>query len=419
MTRGGSSVRPVRTETVRHLVRLRISRTVAVVGAIALCLAAGGAAATVALTSVGAGSGPDTVTISDTACAPGWVPPRSGQTVFTVDNVSRDTVFGVDLVGANQVSVYGEIEMLAPGTDDQMTAVLPPGTYSFECESFAGSTLYSQPAEVSGPPVTDAHPYTPPELAQVQQATVDYQASLIPYLDQLQTDTDALTQAVDHGNLTEARSLWLPAHLDYARLGAAYDTFGNFNTEIDGRPLGLRGGVDDPSFEGFLRLEFGLWNNQPASELVPVADALDTAVHGLVSQFPSMVMPMNDLSLRTHEILENTLQFELTGETDEGSNTNLATAWANAQGTELALAALTPLLQSLAPSLLNSLSSGLQALTAEFKSYELPDGSWTPVQSLTTSQRERLDGSVGALLEQLSNVPDLLDLPIMPESPND
>ena len=83
--------------------------------------------------------------------APGWSAPRSGLTVFTVKNTSRDTIYGVDLVGANQVLVYGDIEMLAPGTEDQMEALLPPGDYLFECESFAGATLTSRVGRVSGP----------------------------------------------------------------------------------------------------------------------------------------------------------------------------------------------------------------------------------------------------------------------------
>ena len=215
-------------------------------------------------------------------------------------------------------------------------------------------------------------------------------------------------------SLAVARQLWLPAHLDYARLGAAYDTFGNFNDEIDGRPLGLVGGVNNPNFQGFLRLEYGLWHGQPEHELVPVAAALDKAVHGLIKQFPQMLMPANDLSLRTHEILENTLQFELTGETDEGSNTNLATAWANVQGTQLALTAIAPLLHQGEPGLLASLRAGVGQMAADFKGFERPDGSWEPLQALTTSQRQRLDGELSGLLEHLSVVPDLLELPVRP-----
>lgn len=90
------------------------------------------------------GSDPAPVTVSATECAPGWLAPRSGLTVFTVKNTSKNTIYGIDLVGANQVLVYGDIEMLAPGTEDQMDAVLPPGDYLFQCESFAGATLTSR-----------------------------------------------------------------------------------------------------------------------------------------------------------------------------------------------------------------------------------------------------------------------------------
>ncbi|GAA3156073.1 hypothetical protein GCM10017687_87630 [Streptomyces echinatus] len=41
--------------------------------------------------------------------------------------------------------------------------------------------------------------------------------------------------------------------------------------------------------------------------------------------------------LRAHEILENTVQFELTGRTDYGSGSNLATARANLDGTRAVL----------------------------------------------------------------------------------
>ena len=360
------------------------------------------------------GSDPAPVTVSATECAPGWLAPRSGLTVFTVKNTSKNTIYGIDLVGANQVLVYGDIEMLAPGTEDQMDAVLPPGDYLFQCESFAGATLTSRVERVTGPPVSGAHPYQQVTSDQIQAATLTYRKSLATWMGRLGVATDALKAAIDDGNLAGARQLWLPAHLDYARLGAAYDTFGNFNDEINGRPLGLVGGVNNPKFQGFLRLEYGLWHGQPDHELVPVANALDSAVHGLIKQFPQMLMPANDLSLRTHEILENTLQFELTGQTDEGSNTNLATAWANVQGTQLALAAIAPLLQEGEPGLLASLGQGLDKMSAAFKAFDQADGSWAPLQSLTASQREHLDGELSGLLEQLSVVPDLLELPVRP-----
>ncbi len=77
----------------------------------------------------------------------------------------------------------------------------------------------------------------------------------------------ALAADVRGGNLGAARTAWLTAHLTYERLGAAYDAFGDFDQEIDGRPDGLAGGVNTPQWTGFYRLEYGLWHGQSAAQL--------------------------------------------------------------------------------------------------------------------------------------------------------
>jgi high-affinity iron transporter len=103
----------------------------------------------------------------------------------------------------------------------------------------------------------------------------------------------------------------------------------------------------------------------------------------------------------------------MTGETDEGSNTNLATAWANVEGTQMALNALGPVLRQSRPGVLPRLQQDLATMAAAFKAYEAPDGTWEPLQSLTTSQHESLDGQLGGLLGELSVVPELLQ-PLQP-----
>jgi high-affinity iron transporter len=105
----------------------------------------------------------------------------------------------------------------------------------------------------------------------------------------------------------------------------------------------------------------------------------------------------------------------MTGETDEGSNTNLATAWANVEGTEMALNALGPALRQSGPGVLPRLQQGLVAMAAAFKAYEASGGTWEPLQYLSTLQHESLDGQLGALLEELSVVPELLQ-PLQPVS---
>ncbi len=262
-----------------------------VAGVVVLSIGGGTAQAKGRLPQAEARGGTPTalITVSSTACAPGWQAPHSGRTVFTVDNVSAGTIYEVELLGANQTSVYGEIEMLAPGTKDTMDVVLPPGRYSFSCNAFSGALLRSQVEQVTGPPISGTYSYTPVDAHQLQLATSTYRANVTQWLQRLGNVTDALESAVTSGQLAHARQLWLPAHLDYERLGGAYGAFGSLAAEINGTAsLSLQGGVTSPYFTGFFALEYGLWGGQTTAELSPTAVALDQAVHSLTAQFPHL-----------------------------------------------------------------------------------------------------------------------------------
>jgi iron uptake system EfeUOB component EfeO/EfeM len=387
------------------------------IGAMAVTLVVAGAVVEIAPVDGTASAARATaVTVNNYRCGDGWLPPHSGQREISVTNAGGSMV-DVTLLGANNLLIYGEVEAMAPATTRTMTVVIPPGRFRLGCTYSENATVYSAIVTVSGAPVHDAHPYRQVTYSQTAPLVTKYRAEVAAGLAVLATDTDHLRVLADAGQLDQAKQAWLIAHLDYARLGAAYDTFGNFNDEIDGRPNGLPQGVDDPSWTGFLRLEYALWQNQPAATVASVADQLDTDVHQLVLAFTEQTTPLNNLSLRTHEILENTLQFELTGETDQGSHTGLATAKANVEGTEMILGIIAPLLEEREPTLLAHLRSDLYQLAALLTTYQLPDGTWTPVQSLTQTQREQLDGAIGNYLETVSPVPDLLEVPPEASSP--
>jgi high-affinity iron transporter len=404
---------------VKRTIAMRASRRVGRllrIGTLAVVLGTGALTMiTSTESSTAATSNARSITVNGFTCADHWVPPHSGQREISVTNAGNSIV-DVKLLGARNLLIYGEVEAMAPATTRTMTAIIPPGKYRLGCTYSENATVYSPIVAVTGPPVHDAHPYQQVTYAELAPLVASYRAEVSAGLAVLATDTDALRAAADSGQLTAAKHAWLVAHLDYARLGAAYDTFGNFNDEIDGRPNGLPLGVDDPSWTGFLRVEYALWQNQPANTVAATADQLDSYVHQLVAAFPEETIPFNDVSLRTHEILENTLQFELTGETDQGSHTGLATAEANVQGTQMILGVIAPLLEKRTSRLVATLNSDLRGLASLIESYQQPDGTWTPVQFLTTTQREHLDGAMGSYLEAVSPVPDLLELP--PEASN-
>jgi high-affinity iron transporter len=369
----------------------------ACIGLLALGLSSCASASGSALTSTGV------IDVTNSSCASNWAPTTTGAHTYEVTNSTSGTV-DVQLLQTGFEKVYAEIFTLGPHTTRPLSVTLGRGTYSWQCGLSDNSVEASSPEPATGPAVAPTPTYQPTTPAVLDPQVEQYRAIVTSNLDILAKATDLLAADVQAQNWPESKTQWLVAHLDYERIGAAYDTFGNFNDEINGRPDGLIGGVNSPQFTGFLRLEYGLWHNQPAATLVKVADALDNNVHALIRAFPLQVTPDTDIALRAHEILENALEFELTGDTDMGSHTNLATVQANVEGTETVISVLTPLLVVRIPKLLTQIKANLAAYHAYLGTFD-QGGVWTPVESLTTSEREHVDGDIDELLQELSAIP--------------
>jgi iron uptake system EfeUOB component EfeO/EfeM len=183
--------------------------------------------------------------------------------------------------------------------------------------------------------------------------------------------------------------------------------FGDYDDMIDGLPFGLPGGVHDPGFTGFYRLEYGLWHGQSAAELTGPANQLETDVRSLIPAYGGMQLqlPQNlgDLALRTHEILENAMRFQISGQADFGSGTTLATTAAGIDATRAQLKMLYPLLVSRYPDL-SALYTWLDRLQSLIDAEKTSRG-WTPASELTTTQRLMIDAAAGQTLELLSPLP--------------
>jgi len=233
-----------------------------------------------------------------------------------------------------------------------------------------------------------------------------YQAYVATGLRTLAGQAGTLDSDVQHGNLAAARRDWLTAHQTYETLGAAYDAFGNFDDEIDGRADAL--GVTNPKWTGFYRLEYGLWHGQPASELTPYANELAADVRSLQAAWPTMEIPLIDIGLRTHEILENALEFQLTGHDDYGSGTTLATTLANIQGTRELLSLLHPLLVTRYPGL-PAVYTWLDRLQVLLEAEHQPDGTWVPVSQLSQSASQAIDAACGQVLEELAPIASIAE----------
>ncbi|MFI2607477.1 iron uptake transporter permease EfeU [Kitasatospora sp. NPDC018619] len=363
-------------------------------------------AGVVVAVSDGKQGGSATVAVSEQECGKGFAVPRPGRQVFRMHNTG-DKVAEVYLVDPGSGAVYGEIEGLAPGTTRALTATVGSGDYAWRCVPTGGRAVTSATVHVSGG--AEAKAVKPVAEDDLKAPLDSYRQYVEQGLAELVAQTRTLQADVRSGNLAAAKADWLPAHLRYASLGAAYGTFADLDGKIDGRPDGLAEKERDPGFTGFLRLEYGLWHGQSAAELTPVADALARNVEQLAHDFPGQEFAPGDLPLRAHEILENTLQFELTGDTDMGSGTNLATAQANLAGTQELLTLLRPLLDERDPQVLVRADAGMKRVGDLLAAAHRPEG-WTPLAELPADARRQLDGATGELLEDLAPVPALLEI---------
>jgi iron uptake system component EfeO len=338
---------------------------------------------------------PAAIEASVAGCGSGWAHPRAGAQTLALRN-DGVTAAEVMLIDPTSGAVYAEVEGLGPGVTRNLHVALGAGTYAFRCADDGGGDPVTGPStRLTGAPGGDPgiRPVTTNDLYAPARSYGKYVTAGI---DRLLARTDDLRAAVDGGDLDAARSAWTPAHLAYERLGAAYGTFGDLDGAINGGPAGLPGGVHDPAFTGFHRLEYGLWHGESASSLRKVAARLASDVRGLKADFPQERMDPADLPLRAHEILENTLQFQLTGAADQGSGTTLRTAAANIEGTREVLSVLRPVL---APRYrdLPAVDTWLDRLDARLKGR-------SSVAKLSPADRERLNGTAGQLLELLAPV---------------
>ena len=159
----------------------------------------------------------------------------------------------------------------------------------------------------------------------------------------------------------------------------------------------------DSGFGGFHRLEYGLWHGQSAAQLTGPAGALAGSVDKLATDFPTAQIDPLALGLRTHEILEDSVRFELSGQSDQGSGTTLATIEANVDGTQSLVGILRPLLNPRDPDL-PRIDAALTRLRGLVEAQRHADGSWTPLAQLTTAQREALNSAAGGAVELLAPV---------------
>jgi high-affinity iron transporter len=278
----------------------------------------------------------------------------------------------------------------------QPTTASPPVTVSAD----TGTTVA---APVAVKPVTLAD-LTPPNKL--------YQGYAAAQLTDLARAVAAIQADLRRGSIAAAKKDWLTAQLDWERVGASYDSFGDLGLAVDGLPDGLPGGVSDKGFTGLHRIEYGLWHGQPVGELAPVAATLAKNVAAVQKNLTTddLAGDPTQLPLRAHEIIEDALRDHLSAIDDEGAGAAYAMTWADTQVDRVVLGYLASLVNERQPGLVATADSQLATLDTALLATQA-GGQWQSLAAVTLDQRQHVNAAIGALLETLAAVPDLLEVP--------
>ena len=385
-----------------------------VVAGVLIVVPALAAGLTIAAMPAAASNAADAVTVSKTECAPEFTSAQSGNQTFTVANNSG--MAGEINLDNAAGAVVGEIETLGPGTTAPLSADLGDGTYTFVCLMGSQSATSSQQVQVTAKTsTTGAAPVAvkPVTVAELTPPNKLYQVYAAAQLKDLAGEIATIKTDLGKKDIAQAKTDWLAAQLDWERVGASYDSFGDLGRAVDGLPTGFVKGVNDPGFTGLHRLEYGLWHGQSAAELLSVTDVLAKNVATVQKNLSSddLAGDPTQLPLRVHEIIEDALRDHLSGSDDEGGNAAYAQTWADTQVDRVVLGEESALINDRDPGLVATAQSELSALDTALLATKTSGGQWQSLTAVSLGQRQHVNAAIGALLETLAVVPDLLEVP--------
>ncbi len=358
-------------------------------------------------------SAASTVSITKTDCAPEWSAAKSGSQTITVTNNSG--LAGEINLDNAAGAVVGEIETIGPGTSAQLTATLQSGTYTFRCFMGSKPVTASQPVTVTANTGTTAAApaaIKPITLNDLTPPNKLYQGYAAAQLTDLAKAVTVIATDLRHNNIPQAKKDWLTAQLDWERVGASYDSFGDLGGAVDGLPDGLPNGVNDTGFTGLHRLEYGLYHGQSAKELLPVTETLAKNVATVQKNLTTddLAGDPTQLPLRAHEIIEDALRDHLSGIDDQGAGEADAMTYADTQVDRVVLGYLAGQINERQPGLVATADSQLTALDQALLATQA-NGQWQPASAVSLTQRQDVDAAIGQLLETLAEVPNLLEVP--------
>ena len=364
---------------------------------------ASGAASTAAAGSASAAPSADqhkaTVTISAAnGCAVNQKSFAAGAITFDITNQDAAAVSEVEFLSGQRI--VGEKENLPPGFSGTFAVNVDAGSYTLYCP---GAQNENTTLTVTGKAAGSGDSSVDSLLAQGTKEYAAYVTSQVGYLVQ---SSEALQQAVQGTDLAAAQQAYMKARPYYEKIEPVAESFtvgsDNLDSDIDARS----GDVPAAQWEGFHRIEQGLFQTKSLKGLSGYAGGLVADVKKLQTLTTGLSYKPFELANGAQELLDEVASSKITGEEERYSHIDLLDFQANDEGAEQAFAALQPALQKIDAGLTGSISASFTSLDTLVDTYRTGANAsgFQLYTALTDSDKQKLAAAVKAVQEPLSQV---------------
>ncbi|MGN7743508.1 iron uptake system protein EfeO [Pseudomonas sp. 22526] len=345
-----------------------------------------------------------TLTIHPHSCEPNALSVPAGPASFRILNRSDRAVEWEILDG---VLVVEERENIAPGLSQVINARLQPGDYAITCGLLSNprGTLHVTPTAES-----DAQAKARPSMVAFVGPLSEFRVYLSSQGTALIKAVSALEQAIQAGDLAQAQALYLPARAAYQRLAPAAQRLGELDNSINARADYFEKREQDPSFVGFHRLEYALFQQRDLSGLTPIAQRLLSDVGSLKQQLLAQSLPPEQLVSLVARAQRSIAEVRASsGEEERYSHSDLNGFAANLETTRKVVDLLRPLLAKPAAPLLAQIDSALGALDSQYGALRTSEG-YASYDSVGADQRKRIADQAKVLADALDGIDPALGL---------
>ncbi|MBT0570010.1 iron uptake system protein EfeO [Curvibacter sp. CHRR-16] len=341
-----------------------------------------------------------TVTVTDKGCDPSTLSVPSGKRTFKIINKSQQALEWEILKG---VMVVEERENIAPGFTQTLTATLEQGEYDITCG------LLTNPKGKLTVTAGDAVQSNGPAIAELQPALEAYKQYVAQESDAFVTMTEKFVKAIKAGKLKEAQALYPQARVHYERIEPIAELFSDLDGAIDARADDFEKKEQDPTFTGYHRLEYALFEQKTTKGQGEIADKLLEDVKALKERISQLALPAGKVVGGAAALIEEVASGKISGEEDRYSHTDLWDFNSNVEGAKKVVDLLRPLLDKRDAELLKRVDANFAEVDALLAKYRSGKG-FKDYGSLTEADKTAMKGPITALAEDLSKLRGTLGL---------